>query len=88
MAKGINKKEVEAISNDFFSKIKSKRSEEVKKIKRLVMGNNVKLEDRRKLFCKKCLSPYKTPKIRIKDKVKTITCENCGYVSRWKINKN
>jgi len=41
------------------------------------------LKEKRKLFCKKCLKPYSgKEKVRIKNKVKTITCENCGYISR------
>jgi RNase P subunit RPR2 len=49
------------------------------------MSQNIKLEYKRKLFCKKCLNPYKNSKIRIKNKTKIINCENCGYVSRWEI---
>ena len=70
---------------DFFSEIKTKNSEEVKKIKKLAMSHNVPLKERRKLFCKRCLNPYIKPKVRIKKGMKSTACENCGYVSRWRI---
>jgi RNase P subunit RPR2 len=69
----------------FFKDIKNKTSKEVKKIKKLAMSKNIPLKEKRKLFCKKCYSPYQTPKIRIKDKIKSVKCENCGYISRWKV---
>ena len=72
----------------FFVDIKNKNPKEIKKIKRLAMQGNVSLKDSRKKFCKKCLSPYRNPKIRIKNKTKSITCENCNYISRWKINSS
>jgi RNase P subunit RPR2 len=73
---------------EFFQNIKLKSPSEVKKIKRLAMQNNIPLKDLRKKFCKKCFSPYRNPKTRIKDKVKSLTCENCNYISRWKINSS
>jgi RNase P subunit RPR2 len=82
----ISKKEVEKQINEFFADIKNKTPKQVKKIKKLAMSKNIALKQLRKKFCKKCFSPYKTPKIRIKNKIKTITCENCQYVSRWKLN--
>ena len=69
----------------FFSDIKNKTPKEIRKIKRLAMRYNIPLKEKRKLFCKKCLQPYKNLKIRIKDKIKSIKCKNCGYISRWKI---
>lgn len=70
---------------DFFKEIKNKTSKEIKKIKKLAMSKNLHLKEKRKLFCKKCFHPYKNPKIRIKNRIKSLTCENCGNVSRWKI---
>ena len=70
---------------DFFAEIKNKSPKQVKKIKRLAMRHKVFLKGLRKHFCKKCLMPYKNPKIRIKNKIKSVTCENCGYASRWKL---
>ncbi len=71
--------------DDFFKDIKNKTPKEIKKIKKLAMSKNFPLKEKRKLFCKKCSSIYKRPKIRIKNKIKSVTCENCNYISRWKI---
>jgi len=85
MPKKISKREVEKQIEEFFLNIKDKTPKEVKKIKKLAMNFNLSLKERKKTFCKKCLSPYKTPKIRIKNKIKSVVCENCRYVSRWRI---
>ena len=69
----------------FFSDIKNKTPKEIKKIKRLAMKHNIPLKEKRKLFCKKCLHPYKNSKIRIKNKVKSVTCKKCDYVGGWKL---
>jgi RNase P subunit RPR2 len=72
---------------EFFENIKDKTPKEVRKIKKQAMSQNIPLKNKRKLFCKKCLAPYSgKEKIRIRDKVKTIACEKCNSVSRWKIN--
>jgi RNase P subunit RPR2 len=84
MKKSSKKEAKEDISN-FFIDIKNKDSKQIKKIKKLAMSHNISLKDKRKTFCKKCLTPYKKPKIRIRNKIKRVTCENCGYVSRWGI---
>ena len=52
------------------------------------MRYNIQIRDLRKKFCKKCLTSYKNPKVRIKGNTKTVVCENCGYISRWKINSS
>ena len=83
--KKISKKEINKIINEFFKNIKKKTPKEIRKIKRLAMSENILLKEKRKLFCKKCLMPYKNPKIRIKNKIKSVTCENCDYISRWKL---
>ena len=70
----------------FFKNIKNKTPKQVKKIKNLAMSYNLPLKEKRKAFCKKCLTPYKRPKIRIKKGIKSVTCEKCGFVSRWKIS--
>jgi len=85
MKKSISKKDVEKQIESFFLEIKKKTSEDIKKIKRLAMSYKIKLGEKRKLFCKKCLMPYKNPKIRIKNKTKIVICENCGFTARWKI---
>ena len=85
MPKKISKKEAKKQIEEFFLNIKDKTPKEVKKIKKLAMGFNLPLKEKRKTFCKKCLSPYKIPKIRIRNKIKRIVCGDCGYVSRWEI---
>jgi len=81
ISKSKAKKEIEG----FFLDIKNKTPKEIKKIKKLAMKQNIPLKEKRKLFCKKCLVPYKNSKIRIKNKVKSVTCLGCNYVSRWKL---
>ena len=85
MPKKISKRDAKNQIVEFFSNIEGKTPKEVKKIKKLAMGFNLPLREKRKSFCKKCLSPYKIPKIRIKNKIKSITCRECGYVGRWGI---
>ena len=83
--KKVSKTEVKNQIEEFFKDIKNKTSKEIKKIKKLSMSKNIPLKEKRKLFCKKCFSIYKSPKIRIKNKIKSIVCDNCNYISRWKI---
>ena len=85
MSKKISKVQAKEKINQFFSSINSQTSKDVKKIKKIAMGHNLKLKEKKKLFCKKCLNPYMSPKIRIKNNVKTLVCENCNYVGRLKI---
>lgn len=81
----LSKSQVKEKLEDFFSQISEKTPRQVKQMKRLAMSKNIPLREKRKLFCKKCLMPYKNPKIRIKKDRKLIECENCGYVARWKM---
>ena len=85
--KKLSKTEAKKQIQEFFIDIKDKTPKEVKKIKRLAMNHNIALCNLRKKFCKKCFSPYKNPKMRIKNNMKSVTCENCGYVSRWKVKE-
>lgn len=85
MKQKLTKQQIRKELEEFFDKIKSKTSKEVKKIKVLAMSKNISLKEKRKTFCRKCLTPYNNPKIRIKNKIKSVTCENCGYIARWKI---
>lgn len=85
MNKKISKTEVLNQINEFFQNIKEKIPKEIKKIKKLAMNHNIHLKEKRKLFCKKCFFPYKNSKIRIKNKIKSISCENCKNIARWKI---
>ncbi|MBU1252131.1 MAG: hypothetical protein KJ905_01555 [Nanoarchaeota archaeon] len=85
MGKGKSKTDIIKEIEEFFLEIKNKTP---KKIKKLAMRYNVPLKEKRKTFCKKCFTPYENPKIRIKNKIKSVTCENCGSVSRWRIKSN
>ncbi len=80
-SKSESKKEIE----EFFLDVKNKTPKEIKKIKRLAMKHNILLKEKRKLFCKKCLTPYENSKVRIKKGKKIVTCLECDYVSRWKL---
>ena len=85
MEKNLSKTEARKQIEDFFKNIEDKTPKEIKKIKRLAMKYNLPLKELRKTFCKKCLNPFKKPKIRIKNKNKIIICDGCGEISRWKL---
>jgi len=86
MKSNISKKQAEQNIKDFFLDVKNKNSKQIKKIKSLAMNKKILLKEKRKLFCKKCLTPYSgKEKIRIKKEIKSIECKNCGKVNRWKI---
>jgi RNase P subunit RPR2 len=84
-SKSLSKQEIETKIKDIFSKNPS--SNEIKKIKKLAMSKNLKLKQYRKLFCKKCLTFFNSnnSEIRIKNGFKRIKCENCDFISRYKI---
>jgi RNase P subunit RPR2 len=85
--KRINKIEAKKRMEEVFSDIDKKDSSDIKKIKKIVMSANIPLKEKRKLYCKFCLKPYKNPKIKIKDGMKRIMCDRCGFISRWKLKK-
>lgn len=85
MKNKLSKTEIQKQIKEFFSKIKYKNPKQIKKIKKLAMSKNIPLKGYRKLFCKKCLFPYISPKIRIKNNKKIVFCENCENISRFKI---
>ncbi|MFC1682397.1 hypothetical protein ACFL0X_02190 [Nanoarchaeota archaeon] len=85
MKSKLSKTEAKEKIENFFKEIKNKSPKEIKKIKRLAMKHNIQLKEKRKLFCKKCFSPYKNPKTRIKSGMKIMTCSECGGVVRWKL---
>lgn len=85
MKKQLSKTAAKMEIEEFFKDIKNKTHKEIKKIKKLAMAYNLPLKEKRELFCKKCFSAYRKPEIRIKNKVKSVVCENCGYISRWKM---
>lgn len=80
--KEIPKTEAKKRIEEFFESIKQKSPEQFKKIKRIAMKNRISLKEYKALFCKKCLVPYFFPKVRIKNKMKTVECKNCGYILR------
>ena len=84
--KKISKSESEKQINDFFKDIKNKSPNEIKKIKKLAMSFKLPLKEKRKLFCRFCFIPYSgKEKIRIKNKIKSIICDNCKKIARWKL---
>jgi RNase P subunit RPR2 len=83
--KKISKPEAQKQIKNFFEHAESKKPEEVKKIKKLAMGNNIQLKELRKNFCKRCCFLLGDSKVRIKNGIKSVECKNCGYVSRWKM---
>lgn len=88
MKKTLSKTEAEKQIEEFFHHIKEKKPQEIKKMQRLAMSYKIKLGERKKTFCKKCLHPYIEPSIRIKNDRITLTCENCGKVVRWKFTED
>jgi RNase P subunit RPR2 len=82
--KKLSKTETEQKITEFFKDAENKSEKDIKKIKRIAMNNNIPLKNLRKKFCKKCYSFLKG-KTRINNNIKSITCENCGYVNRWRI---
>ena len=84
--KTLSKTEARKQIQEFFEDTKNKTPKAVKKIKKLAMNHNISLKENKKLFCKKCLTPYQNSKIRIKNKIKSITCNKCGYINKWKIS--
>jgi RNase P subunit RPR2 len=83
--KKLNKIQTKEKIKLFFADIQNKSPKEVAKMKRLAMKQNIQLKDLKKTFCKKCFTPYKNPKIRIKKGIKSATCQECNYTARWKI---
>jgi RNase P subunit RPR2 len=83
MAKVLSKTEARNKIEEFFKNQHNK--EEVRKIRKLAMSHQIKLGEKRKLFCKKCLS-MNLKVVGIKHKIKTVRCEDCGNIIRWKIN--
>ena len=83
MKKKLTKKEAEEKINEFF-KNDNFDSEEMKKIKKLAMKFNIKFREKRKSFCKKCLSKLEG-KIVIGRERKMVTCKNCEFKNRFRV---
>ena len=79
----LTRKEAEARIDEFFSREKFS-AEDARKIKRLAMKFNIKLGEYRKKFCKECLMKLRGEN-RINKNYKTVKCENCNYLNRFKI---
>ena len=89
MKKKLSKTDAKKKVNDFFLDVQNKSSKAIIKIKKLAMSYNIPLKEKRRLFCKKCLTPYTgKEKVRIKNKMKKITCINCDYTNKWDINSS
>jgi RNase P subunit RPR2 len=80
----LTRKEAQEKINDFFKNLDGKSSDEVKKIKKLAMKFNIRLENLRKKFCRKCYSSKLKFK-QIKKGIKTVECKECGNLMRWKV---
>ncbi len=83
--KKLSKSQAKEKIEEFFEDLKNKTPNEIKKIKKLAMKHNIKLGEKRKLFCKKCLVPYENSKMRVIKGMKVVTCLSCKNVSRWKL---
>ncbi len=86
--KTISRTQAKKQIKEFFEDLKGKTPKEVRKIRRLAMGYNIKLEEKKKLFCKKCFAPYNFPGVKIKNDLITISCDSCDHKSRWKIKSS
>jgi len=64
---------------DSFFKRENFELNELRKIKKLGMAFNICLGEKRKLFCKKCLSKL-NGRTRVSKVYKTIVCESCGFL--------
>ena len=80
--KQISKTEAIKKIGEFFKNKHSK--EEARKIKKLAMSHQIKLRDLRKKFCKKCYSMNLRTR-KIKNKIKSVKCEDCESLMRWKL---
>lgn len=85
MKKEMNKTEAKAKIEKFFSN-QDFSPEQLRKIKNLAMKFNIKLGDKRKLFCKKCLSPL-AGRLTITKTHKTVECSECKFRNKLRIYK-
>lgn len=81
-----NKEEIKREVEEFFKDTISKSKNQVKKIKTRAMSINLKLGERKKLYCKKCYQVYDSKdRVRIRDGKKIIICSYCNKNNNWKI---
>lgn len=78
----MNKKEAEEKIENFFKE--KHDADKVKKVKKLAMSHQIKLGEKRKLFCKKCFS-MNLWVLGVKNKKKRVKCIDCENVMSWKI---
>ncbi len=83
MKRELNKTETKESIEKFFSKPFT--PQQLKKIKRIAMKFNIKLRDKRKLFCKKCFNPL-AGKLSITKTHKTVECKHCNYKNKVRIS--
>lgn len=83
MKEKLSKTEAQEKVNNFFSK-SDFQPEQLRKIKRLAMKFKIKLGEKRKFFCKKCLSKLRG-KIRVSKTRKSVECEKCGFRNKFKL---
>ena len=83
MKKEMSKTQAKEKIEQFFSKPFT--PEQLGKIKRLAMKFNLKLEGKRKLFCKKCLNPL-AGKLSVTKTHKTVECKSCGFKNKVRIS--
>ncbi len=84
MKKEMGKAEAREKIEQFFSK-SSFTPESLKKIKRLAMKFKIKLGEKRKLFCQKCLHPL-AGKLSVIKTHKTVECKSCGFRNKVRIS--
>ncbi len=79
----MSKEEAKTKIEEFFLQIDF-TPEDVRKIKKLAMKFNIKLGNKRKLFCKNCFSKL-AGKTRVNRKSKNVVCEKCGFRNRFNL---
>lgn len=78
----MGKEDVKREADEFF---KDKHdAEEVRKMRITAMGSQVKLGEKRKLFCKRCNS-MELKVLGVKRGIKRVRCTKCDSISRWRV---
>ena len=84
MKKVLSKTEAHEKINEFFSKDEFD-SDEIRKIKKIAMAYKIKIGKYRRRFCKKCFSQLRG-KIKISKEFKSVKCEKCGFLNRFRMD--
>lgn len=85
MKQKISKKEAKEKIDEFFKR-NDFSPDDVRKIKRIAMKHNIKLGEYRKRFCKKCLSKLEG-RTRITKNYKSVECEVCRHLNKFKLKQ-